>query len=227
MVAFCRNHADLAWLEGVIVGLACTGLRISELASLRWSDIDMVTNFIKLVDEGGQPKKSSRTNRELKSGRSRMLPIHPDLGTVLRSLAKQDQFLFHGPRGGRLKPDTVRNALIREVIEPLASKFPSPADEKGFKDGRLHSFRHYFVSTCANNNVPERVTMEWLGHQDSEMVRHYYHLHDDEARRQMARLDPLGSAGKQLPGIGNGAANNNQEAPPSPERIGENSLVTA
>ncbi|MCI0361844.1 MAG: tyrosine-type recombinase/integrase [Planctomycetaceae bacterium] len=226
MVAFCRKHADLAWLVGVIVGLACTGLRISELASLRWSDVDLTSNFIKLVDEGGQPKKSSRANRELKSGRSRMLPIHPDLGAVLRSLAKQDQFLFHGPRGGRLKPDTVRNVLIREVIKPLEPKFSSPEDEQGFKDGRLHSFRHYFVSMCANNNIPERVTMEWLGHQDSEMVRHYYHLHDEEARRQMARLDPLGSAGKQLPGNGNGAANKIQEAPPSPERTDEKSLVT-
>ena len=227
MLALCRNDANLAWLEGVIVGLACTGLRISELASLRRSDLDLAANFIKLVDEGGQPKKSSRANRELKSGRSRMLPIHQDLEVVLQSLPKLDQYLFHGPRGGRLKPDTVRNVLIREVIEPLAPKFPSPADEKGFKDGRLHSFRHYFVSTCANNNVPERVTMEWLGHQDSEMVRHYYHLHDEEARRQMARLDPLGTAGKQLPGNGNGAANNNQEAPPSPERTGDESLVTA
>ena len=52
MLALCRNEANLAWLTGVIVGLACTGLRISELASLRWSDIDLPANFIKLVDEG-------------------------------------------------------------------------------------------------------------------------------------------------------------------------------
>ena len=149
-----------------------------------------------------------------------MLPIHEDLVVVLRSLPKHDQYVFHGPRGGRLKPDTVRNVLIREVIKPLAPKYPSPEDEKGFKDGRLHSFRHYFVSMCANDNIPERVTMTWLGHRDSEMVRHYYHLHDEEARRQMARLDPLGSAD-------NGAAKTNQEALPNPGRIDEKSLVTA
>jgi len=59
--------------------------------------------------------------------------------------------------------------------------------------------------------------MEWLGHQNSEMVRHYYHLPDEEARRQMARLDPLGTAGQRLPGNKNGAAIKNQEDPPSPE----------
>ena len=69
--------------------------------------------------------------------------------------------------------------------------------------------------------------MEWLGHQDSEMVRHYYHLHDDEARRQMARLDPLGRTGERLPGNHTGATNKNLETPPSPERTGESALVTA
>jgi hypothetical protein len=37
--------------------------------------------------------------------------------------------------------------------------------------------------------------MAWLGHRDSQMVRHYYHLHDDEAQRQMKRLNFLGQAG--------------------------------
>ena len=36
--------------------------------------------------------------------------------------------------------------------------------------------------------------MEWLGHRDSRMVRHYYHLHDEEAQRQMNRLEILGPA---------------------------------
>jgi hypothetical protein len=76
----------------------------------------------------------------------------------------------------------------------------------GFKDGRLHSFRHYFASMCAMRGVPERVAMEWLGHKDSEMVRHYFHLHDAESRLQMERLDPIGNTGTRLAGIVNKAA---------------------
>jgi hypothetical protein len=30
--------------------------------------------------------------------------------------------------------------------------------------------------------------MRWLGHKESRMVEHYYHLHDEEARRQMSRV---------------------------------------
>ena len=48
--------------------------------------------------------------------------------------------------------------------------------------------------------------MEWLGHADSEMVRHYYHLHDDESRKQMAKLVLLETAGKQSPGNDIGTA---------------------
>jgi integrase len=41
--------------------------------------------------------------------------------------------------------------------------------------------------------VPEQTVMDWLGHQDSKMVRRYYHLHRQEAQRHMAqvRLAPL------------------------------------
>lgn len=104
----------------------------------------------------------------------------------------RDGLIFHGPRGGLLKPDVVRTILIRDVLTPLAKRFPTPAGEIGFRDGRLHSFRHYF---CANSGVPEQVVMEWLGHSHSAMVRHYYHLHNDEAQRQMKRLNFVQGAG--------------------------------
>ena len=82
----------------------------------------------------------------------------------------------------------------------LTGKFAALHGQRGFQNGRLHSFRHAFCSTCANSGVPERMVMEWLGHADSEMVRWYYHLHDDEARRRMADLDFLGGAGGRSTG---------------------------
>jgi integrase len=126
--------------------------------------------------------------------------MHSDLLGVLRALPPGEGYVFRGPRGGRLKPDTVRRILVREVLEPLAHRFPSTG-EKGFRDGRLHSFRHYFCSTCANSGVPERMVMEWLGHVDSEMVRHYYHLHDAEARQRMAGLDSSAAPADGLPAM--------------------------
>ena len=195
MVRHCRMHAELDWLGDVFTALACTGLRISELASLRRSDIDLENNLVRLTDESTQPKRNRQQVRQTKSGRSRSFPVHPDLQPVLAKLLrpKGDGFVFHGPKGGRLKPDTVRQTLVREVLTALEEEFPSRDGELGFKDGRLHSFRHYFASTCANSGVPEQVVMRWLGHQDSRMVQHYYHLHDEVAQRQMERLSFVGT----------------------------------
>ena len=64
--------------------------------------------------------------------------------------------------------------------------------------GRLHSFRHYFCSLAAQAGTAEHTVMSWLGHSSSKMVRHYFHLHDDESRRQMKRIDVLGGAGGRV-----------------------------
>jgi hypothetical protein len=39
------------------------------------------------------------------------------------------------------------------------------------------------------------MVMDWPGQADSEMVRRYDHLHDEESRRPMNQLDFLGGAG--------------------------------
>jgi integrase len=102
------------------------------------------------------------------------------------------------PNGGRLKPDTVRNILIREVITPLMPKFPDTADGGGVSTARLHSFRHYFCSTAADGGIPEQIIMKWLGHKDSRMVRHYYHLREPVSQTKMIGLNLLGSAAATL-----------------------------
>jgi integrase len=193
MTALCEANVKLHWLGGVIGALASTGLRISELASLRWADIDFENQRIQIKDESSLAgiKKTKREVRTTKSSRSRSFPIHNTLQPILerlKVLKSRDDLVFHGPLGGRLKPDTIRNILKREVLSPLAGRFPVAGGAKGFNDGRLHSFRHFFCSACANNRVPEAMVMSWLGHQDSEMVRYYYHLHDDVARQFMSEV---------------------------------------
>jgi integrase len=212
MVKQCESNPRFASLRAILVALATTGLRISELAKLKWSDIDLERGVLLLIDESAQAKSKGDSRRSMKSHDGRSLPLHVDLRRVLLELRRVDQYVFHGPRGGRLKPDTTRNCLVRDVIKPLALKFQNCSSGRYFADGRLHGFRHAFVSNAANTGVPERIVMEWLGHKHSDMVRHYYTLHDEESRRQMDRLDPLGdNAGKQSPGPDDGTAKPNQE----------------
>jgi integrase len=131
------------------------GVRIEEPVSLKWSDIKFDQRSLVIVDESGYAKQNAES-RTTKSSRGRYLPIRHELLEVLRSMPKEGKFVFRGPRGGRLKADTVRNFLVRHVIKKLAKRLPKPfPGEKSCEDGRLHSFRHDFCSVCANTGVPE------------------------------------------------------------------------
>jgi hypothetical protein len=62
------------------------------------------------------------------------------------------------------------------------------------------------------------MVMDWLGHADSEMIRLYYHLHDEEAQRRMNSLDFLGGASGRSAGQAEGNDDKEDVEPPSPER---------
>lgn len=188
IVAFCTADEDLVWLGQVAVALACTGMRISELAALRWSDVDFDRNVVRIENDPGK-QKGKGNRRRTKNRKDRSIPIPAEFLDVLRALPRhQDGRVFHGPLGRLLKPDVVRSNLKGKVLTAVAKAFRARDVETGIEHGRLHSFRHYFCSECANKNVPMQMVMDWLGHQDSRMARYYYHLADQRAQDEMKRL---------------------------------------
>jgi len=188
IVAFCMEKDELIWLGQVAIALACTGMRIAELAALRWSDVDFERNVIRVENDPGKQKGKGK-RRRTKNRRDRSFPIQAEFLDVLKNLRRhEDGRVFHGPLGGLLKPDTVRNTLKDKVLTPVAKAFRARGVETGMQHGRLHSLRHYFCSECANSSVPMQVVMNWLGHQDSKMVRYYYHLSDKRSQDEMSRL---------------------------------------
>lgn len=188
MIRHCRQSQKLKWIGDIIIALAHTGQRISELANLRWSDVDFEHGLIWITNDRSNGT-SGRPVRRTKNRCDRSIPIHEELLKVLCGIAKsKDGHVFRGPRNGKLKPDVVRIALIRDVIKPLKKRFPTAEGAIGFEQGRLHSFRHFFCSASANAGTPEAVVMSWLGHKSSAMLRHYYHLNDSEAQQQIGRI---------------------------------------
>jgi integrase len=184
----CLDRTDLQWLYEVVLLLAHTGLRISEAVAVRWSDLDLEAQMLTLTDESGfGPRAVHR--RRLKSGRSRTIPLHQQVLELLETKCDREGILLRGPDGNPLDPKMVRKSFINQVIHPLLERFPERQGERSFRDGRLHSFRHYFCSTCANQGVAERALMSWLGHANSDMIRIYYKLHDDESLRQLSSIN--------------------------------------
>ncbi len=188
----CSKRTDLVWLHRVVLALGFTGMRISELASLRWADLSVSEGKIVLSNDRLRSTGLSGERRRTKNRTDRILPINPTLAHLFATMSRHASgFVFQGPRGGRLDPDVARTSLIKEVIEPLSARFDSSGDS-GFNKARLHSFRHYFCSWAATEGIPERVVQLWLGHRDSSMVARYFHLHEDESKLQIRKLKLTG-----------------------------------
>jgi hypothetical protein len=137
--------------------------------------------------------------RTTKGRRTRRIDIHPQLRTILDTRPRRtDGRVFGGRNGGPVRPDKVLNVLKRDVIAPLKERFPTSAGEIGFEHGRVHSFRHYFVTEAFLGGASEGEVMEWVGHRDSRIVRRYRHLRPDVKQRRMCELPFFGA----LPTIG-------------------------
>ncbi|MBP86203.1 MAG: hypothetical protein CMJ64_05730, partial [Planctomycetaceae bacterium] len=83
---------------------------------------------------------------------------------------------------------------------------------------------HQFAQTpprkirWTNTGVPERMVMAWLGHANSEVIRHYYHLHDEDAQRRMNSLDFLGGTSGRSAGQAEGNVEKEDVEPPTTEK---------
>ena len=195
MITFCDEASDLGWLGQTITALATSGLRINELARLRWTDVDFTSGTIRLTDERARPRrKQTGQERRIKGKRGRALPMHPAFRDVLEALPRHiDGLVFHGQKGGRLSDRRVLEALQRRVIEPLTSEFPTPDGEVGFADATVHGFRHYFCSEAYRSGAKDAELLDWLGHRDSQIMRLYRHLRPEDSHRRMEQINFLGS----------------------------------
>lgn len=190
MISYCKSQDKLAWLHHIIVGLSHTGLRISELAGLRWSDITTTEDckMIGLIDERAY-SRSSAPIRNNKNHQSRVLPVHPRLAEILNTIPfSEDGYIFRNSQGRRLVGKNVYKTFARNVLMPLAHMFPSSPGAAGFVDGTIHSFRHYFISECINQNIPREVILNWVGQSNSEILNLYYSLKANQSVSHMSKL---------------------------------------
>lgn len=54
--------------------------------------------------------------------------------------------------------------------------------------GKLHSFRHGFISRCLTLGIEESVVRSWVGHVDPEIMRLYTHIRIPVSQERIQRL---------------------------------------
>ena len=158
-----RAHPGIAERDRlVLLTLAMTGLRRSELIALDWSDVTL---------DGGRP---SLLVRRGKGGKPRRQPLPAELaGALERSRTTREPApcdpVFCGLAGGRLQP-TILAGIIRRA-----------SDGAGIaKHVTAHTLRHTAATWLRQATGDTRLVAEYLGHADLSTVARYAHVASDE-----------------------------------------------
>jgi integrase len=165
--------ASPAGIQAALTILAETGMRFGELAWLTWEDIDWERNVLHI-----QPKDGWR----LKTGDQRKVPLSAVATAVLKSLPQRWRWVVTMPVTKQSPTPgcqwTERRLLdaLKKVLKTL--RLP----------GKIHTFRHFFISNALLNGTPEVVVKKWVGHVDQRIIEMYSHVHDEADQAAMQRL---------------------------------------
>lgn len=176
----------------VLLYLCCyTGCRGQDGCLMRWSNIDLKRNQISYV-----PRKTAR-----KSGKVAVIPLHPVLlqaleqalgwrdtnqkgqDYILPAIARRYQYNSSG-----IQKDVMK--IIRCATD-LDTKTQEAPGKRVLAANlySLHSFRHTFVSFCANAGVSLDIVAEIVGHGSPIMTKHYAHF-SNEAKSAILQALP-------------------------------------
>lgn len=162
-----------------------TGMRFSEVARMKWSDIDWKNGKIEITN-AKDPNNKDKT-------RYAYMPDH-----VKDMLADLSQ----GSTTDLVYPDATG-----KVMTNVPKTFQRTVDDlklnNGLEKGSLdklvfYSLRHTFASRLAEQNVHQFIIMELLGHTKPSMTQRYMHYQDAPLRKTVQLLGNNQAPGKVL-----------------------------
>ncbi len=186
-------------LEALYIVALGTGMRVSEILGLRWSDVTW--------PEGRRPgtltvrKQAKRTKArglhldDTKTDKPRVIPA---IGPVMFALqAHRDRQTFHKALGvawtdldlvfanGEGKLMEAQN-LHRRSWKPLLRRAGLPTTTT------FHALRHTYATHCLQQGIDINTVQTWLGHATSKMLLEVYaHYIPAHGESQLDRLDTL------------------------------------
>jgi integrase/recombinase XerC len=156
--------------QAVLEMLYATGCRVSELAGLRLTDVDLSGLFVLLHGKGNK---------------DRIVPIgHTCKDAFLRYYAQsrsplmekyhveEHQYVFVNNRGGVLTDRSVRRILDKYVQKLALQKNVSP-----------HTIRHTFATHLLEHGADLRAVQELLGHASLSTTQIYTHITNERINK--------------------------------------------
>jgi len=166
------GHRDRTMLEV----LYATGLRVSELVSLKHNQVNLNQGVMRVVGKG---------NRE------RMIPLGDEAVGWLQQfmqgprveilLERQTDYLFPTRRGDRMTRQAFWHIIKRYSKKAGVDKELSP-----------HTLRHAFATHLLNHGADLRVVQMLLGHSDLSTTQIYTHVANERLKDLHAQHHPRG-----------------------------------
>ena len=185
-----KNIGDASkgtWIYDLFLTGICTGLREGDICTLKWDEVDLDKGWITRI-----PRKTRKS-----SGKQVRIPIMPALTEHLRSLSRDEEFVFPYLAMQYLKYNPFIGREVTRFLESVGIQSTIQVEGRGrrvsVKD--VHSLRHTFCYMAALNGIPLPIVQSIVGHMSSEMTQMYMDHATDEAKQMMMRL-PVYMAGE-------------------------------
>ena len=166
-----EGHRNRAMVE---VMYGC-GLRVSELVTLRLSNLFFDDGFIKVVGKGNKErlipigKTAINAVNQYVEGKRKLLKIKKG----------EEDYVFLNRRGAHLTREMVFMLVKKWVKDAGIDKTVSP-----------HTFRHSFATHLIEGGADLRAVQQMLGHESITTTEIYTHLDQDYLRTNIALFHP-------------------------------------
>ncbi|MBC7745473.1 MAG: site-specific tyrosine recombinase XerD [Flavobacterium sp.] len=174
------SQIDLSKPEGmrnksIIEVLYSCGLRVSELCSLRISNLYLDMHYIKITGKGNKERLVPIGNEAVKYLE---MYIQQSRNHIKVKPGKED-YVFLNRRGNSLS-----RVMIFIIVKDLAEK-------AGIKKNiSPHTFRHSFATHLVEGGADLRAVQEMLGHESITTTEIYTHLDKDFLRETIIQYHP-------------------------------------
>ncbi|MGO9608373.1 MAG: tyrosine-type recombinase/integrase, partial [Verrucomicrobiia bacterium] len=151
-----------------------TGLRVSEVAQIKLSDINFEAGFLRSLGKGSK---------------ERIVPIGKQAIDWMQRYLHEARGSFAGANSvGEVFLSTRGQPLSRKTIWVLIKKYARRAGIS--KNITPHTLRHSFASHLLNNGGDLRVIQEMLGHADISTTQIYTHIDQQRLKETHYRFHP-------------------------------------
>jgi integrase/recombinase XerD len=148
-----------------------SGLRVSEAAGLKISDIDLDAGILTTTGKGGK-------TRRVPVGSSAIRWIRDYLAVRQKKDLFVNDELFVTPAG---------LPVSRQIIHAFITRY---AVKCGLEGVSPHTLRHSFATHLVQNDADIRSVQQMLGHADISTTQIYTHIAGDDLRRNYDRFHP-------------------------------------